>query len=118
MSKYTVTALDNMQCPNQLYGKTDDGQFFYFRGRSGRWQLHFAATEDEVITGDGYEGAEERAGWFEPSEWQDFFWQVVEQIEAGAAEKLDQERHKLDMVKLLVRATTPVNVPLPEWAKQ
>lgn len=107
MSKYTITLLAGTMCPNQLYGVTDDGQHFYFRGRGGRWQLHFGATPDESITGPGYEGANESAGWFEKDEWEAFFWQVVEQVQNGTAKPLDLKRHAEDMSALLGRLMTP-----------
>lgn len=104
--KYTITHNFGM-LPNQIYGVTDDGRHFYFRGRHGRWQLHFGATEDESITGPGYEGEEEQAGWFEKDEWEAFFWLVIHTVEQGKATPLDWDRHKKDMEKLLVRLTTP-----------
>lgn len=106
MSKYTITQ-NFGQMPNQIEGVTDDGQCFYFRGRGGRWQLHFGATPDDAVTGAGYEGEEEQAGWFKEDEWETFFWQVVDLIANGKATSLDQERHKKDMNQLLVRLTTP-----------
>lgn len=106
MTKYTITHNFGM-VPNQIYGITDDGQHFYFRGRHGRWQLHFGATADEAITGQGYEGQEEQAGWFEKDEWESFFWVVIDSIDQGLAVPLDWERHKKDMDSLLVRLTTP-----------
>lgn len=106
MTKYTITHNYGMM-PNQIHGTTDDGQHFYFRGRHGRWQLHFGATEDEAITGEGYEGEEERAGWFEKDEWEAFFWVVIRTIEEGKATPLDWVRHKKDMDGLVVRLTTP-----------
>lgn len=104
--KYTITHNYGM-LPNQIHGLTDDGQHFYFRGRHGKWQLHFAANAEEVITGDGYEGEEEKAGWFEKDDWEAFFWIVVHTVEEGKAKRLDWKRHKKDMEQLLVRLTTP-----------
>ena len=106
MTKYTITH-NYGQCPNQIHGFTDDGQHFYFRGRGGRWQLHFGNTPDEAITGEGYEGVEDRAGWFEKDDWEAFFWLIINTIEEGKATPLDWERHKKDMNELLVRLTTP-----------
>lgn len=106
MTKYTITH-NYGQCPNQIHGFTDDGQHFYFRGRGGRWQLHFGNTPDEAITGNGYEGVEERAGWFEKDEWEAFFWVIINTIEEGKATPIDWKRHKKDMDDLLVRLTTP-----------
>lgn len=106
MTKYAITH-NYGQCPNQIHGVTDDGQHFYFRGRGGRWQLHFGNTPDAAITGDGYEGVEERAGWFEKDEWEAFFWVIIHTVEEGKASPLDWERHKKDMDRLLVRLTTP-----------
>lgn len=115
MSKYTITHNYGMM-PNQIEGHTDDGQHFYFRGRGGRWQLHFGNTPEEAITGQGYEGEEERAGWFEKDEWEAFFWVVVHTVEEGKATPLDWERHKKDMNELLVRLTTPATVEQIEQA--
>lgn len=106
MSKYTITGNYGMM-PNQIHGTTDDGQYFYFRGRHGRWQLHFGATADEAIDGPGYEGEEKSAGWFEKDEWEAFFWQVIELVESGKATPLDWDRHEKDMDDLLVRLMTP-----------
>ena len=106
MSRYTITHNYGMM-PNQIHGITDDSQHFYFRGRHGRWQLHFGSTADEAITGSGYEGEEESAGWLEEDEWEAFFWQVVALIESGNATPLDLERHRKDMDDLLVRLMTP-----------
>jgi hypothetical protein len=104
--KYTITQNYGM-LPNQIEGVTDDGQHFYFRGRSGKWQLHFGSTSDEAITGPGYEGEEEKAGWFEKEEWEAFFWVILHTVEEGKAKRLDLERHKREMEELLVRLTTP-----------
>lgn len=82
--KYTITHNFGMM-PNQIEGVTDDGQHFYFRGRGGRWELSFGATPDDAVIGSGFEGQEEKAGWFELDEWEAFFWKVVEQIEKGQA---------------------------------
>lgn len=104
--KYTITHNYGM-LPNQIHGVTDDGQHFYFRGRGGRWQLHFGATAKEAVSGQGYEGEEEKAGWFEKDEWEAFFWLVVHSVDEGKAKPLDWDRHKQDMENLLVRLTTP-----------
>lgn len=93
--------------PNQIHGLMEDGQHFYFRGRHGRWQLTFGATPEDSITGPGFEGVEDQAGWFEKEEWESFFWQVINLVEAGKATPLDVKRHKKDMDELLVRLTTP-----------
>lgn len=106
MSKYTITDNYGMM-PNQIHGSTDDGQHFYFRGRNGKWQLHFGATPDDSIAGPGYEGEEERAGWFAKEEWEAFFWQVIRLVEQDEAMPLDLERHNQEMMQLLVRLTTP-----------
>lgn len=106
MSKYIITHNYGMM-PNQIEGHTDDGRHFYFRGRHGRWQLHFSATPEDVTIGPGYEGENESAGWFEKEEWEAFFWQVVDLIEQDKATPLDQERHKKDMNDLLDRLMTP-----------
>ena len=115
MSKYTITHNYGMM-PNQIEGHTDDGQHFYFRGRGGHWQLHFGNTPEEAITGQGYEGEEERAGWFEKDEWEAFFWVVVHTVKEGKATPLDWERHKKDMDELLVRLTTPATAEQIEQA--
>ena len=116
--KYRITANEGM-VPNQLYGVTDDGQHFYFRGRLGRWQLHFGATEDEAITGPGYEGENDTAGWFELDEWEAFFWEVVKTVEDGTATPLDLERHKKDMDEFLIRAIeTAVPLTLLNWNQE
>lgn len=106
MSKYTITHNYGM-CPNQIHGITEDGQHFYFRGRGGKWTLHFGVTEDEVIFGSGYEGLDDRAGWYEKDEWEAAFWQVIADVEAGKATVLDVEAHKEEIKGLLVRLTTP-----------
>ena len=104
--RYTITHNFGMM-PNQIQGVTDDGQHFYFRGRGGRWQLHFGATADEAITGPGFEGEEEKAGWFELNEWEAFFWEVIKQVKNGTAQPLDWDRHRQDMKDLVMRLTTP-----------
>lgn len=106
LNKYKVTHNYGMM-PNQIEGITEDGQGFYFRGRHGRWQLHFGTTEDDYSTGPAYEGEEEQAGWFEKEEWEAFFWKVIELVQSGKATTLDEERHKKDMRQLLVKMTTP-----------
>ena len=111
MTKYTITH-NYGQCPNQIHGITDDGQYFYFRGRGGKWQLHFGNTEDDAITGPGYEGENKLAGWFEKEGWESFFWEVIKQVENGTAQTLDIENHKKEMRELLVRLTTPA---IADW---
>ena len=85
--KYTITHVDGIKMPNQLYGITSDGQHFYFRGRGGGWELNFGVTEDDAIFGAGFFGDYDKAGWFEREEWKDFFWEVVGLIESGKAER-------------------------------
>jgi hypothetical protein len=114
VKKYTITHNQGMM-PNQIEGTTEDGQGFYFRGRHGRWQLHFGTTEDDYSTGPAYEGEHEQAGWFEKAEWEAFFWQVIELVQAEKATPLDEERHEKDMEQLLVRLTTPAMGE--DWAK-
>jgi hypothetical protein len=106
MSKYTITHNYGM-CPNQIHGFTDDGQQFYFRGRGGKWTLHFGATEEEVTFGPGFEGLDANAGWYELDEWEAFFWQTISEVEAGTAQALDVEAHEDSIRGLLVRLTTP-----------
>ena len=106
MSKYTIT--DNYgMCPNQIHGFTDEGQHFYFRGRGGKWTLHFGATEDEATFGPGFEGLDAKAGWYEVDEWEAAFWQVISDVEAGKATVLDVDAHQDFIRGLLVRLTTP-----------
>lgn len=106
MSKFTITNNYGMM-PNQIQGITDDGKYFYFRGRTGKWTLHFGETEEEATFGPGFEGQEERAGWFEKDEWEKFFWTVISTIEQGTATPLDVNRHKTEIEELVVRLTTP-----------
>lgn len=106
MSKYTITHNYGMM-PNQIHGMTDDGQHFYFRGRHGKWTLHFGDTEDEATFGPGFEGLDEKAGWYEKDEWEAAFWQVIADVEAGKATALDVEAHEEAIRELLVRAITP-----------
>lgn len=106
--KYTITHNYGMM-PNQIKGVTDDGRHFYFRGREGRWQLHFGATFDEAVTGPGYEGEEEKAGWFELHEWETFFWEVTNQIQNGTAQPIDWDRLNKETDELLVRLMTPAS---------
>ena len=106
MSKYTITNNYGMM-PNQIEGITEKGEQFYFRGRQGRWQLHFGPIEDDAFEGLAYEGEQEKAGWFEKEQWEAFFWEVIELVEQGKATLLDWQRHEKDMEQLLVRLTTP-----------
>jgi len=91
------------QCPNQIQGHTDDGQHFYFRGRLGKWSLHFGKTPDETIFGEGYEGRDDKAGWYKTDEWESFFWRVITDIEAGYGKELNVEAHKKASEEFLAR---------------
>ena len=79
MTTYTITHNDGMM-PNQIEGYTDDGRHFYFRGRGGGWSLGFGATLWDAIDSDDFQGDLLRAGWLELDEWEDFFWDVVENV--------------------------------------
>jgi hypothetical protein len=114
VNKYTITHNYGMM-PNQIEGTIQDGEGFYFRGRHGRWQLHFGTCEDDFYTGLAYEGEHEQAGWFEKEEWEAFFWQVIRLVEEGKATPLDEERHEKDMEHLLVKLTTPATSE--DWEK-
>jgi hypothetical protein len=83
MAKYTIT--DNYgQMPNQIKGHTDDGRFFYFRGRHGYWTLGFGATLDEAIDNIQFEGDSLTAGWYESEQWERCFWDVIDNcVEKG-----------------------------------
>lgn len=107
MTKYTITHNYGM-CPNQIHGMTDDGQHFYFRGRGGKWTLHFGATDNEATFGPGFEGLDKKAGWFEKDEWEAAFWQVIADVEAGKAKVLDVKAHQEEIKELLVRLITPI----------
>jgi hypothetical protein len=106
VSRYKITHNYGMM-PNQIQGIIEDGEEFYFRGRHGKWQLHFGPIEDDSFAGLAYEGEHEQAGWFEKEEWESFFWEVIELVEQGRASLLDWDRHEKDMKALLVRLTTP-----------
>jgi hypothetical protein len=83
MTKYTITHNYGM-CPNQIEGHTDDGRHFYFRGRHEAWSLGFGSTPDEAIESDDYEGDILKGGYFEPEEWEAFFWDVIDNcVEKG-----------------------------------
>jgi len=94
-------------CPNQIEGHTDDGQHFYFRGRLGQWSLHFGKTPEETTFGEGYDGVDEKAGWYNTDEWESFFWQVIADIEAGYGKELDVKEHKKATDEFLAKTFPP-----------
>ena len=113
MTQYTITH-NYGQCPNQIEGYTDEGEHFYFRGRQGKWQLHFGNTAYEAIDGEGYEGVNKKAGWYEEDEWEFFFWKVIKKVEAGKAKKLDIKQHNKDTDELLAKVFPPFAPVLEE----
>lgn len=80
---FEISKIDNTMCPNQLYGVTKDETEFYFRGRSGIWELRFGESEELAIWGPGFSGFYNPAGWLKPWEWEHFFWIAVDMIASG-----------------------------------
>ena len=83
MTKYIITH-NFGKVPNQIIGHTDDGRYFYFRGRHGYWTLGFGVTQDEAIENTQFEGDALQAGWLELDEWERYFWDVIDNcVEKG-----------------------------------
>lgn len=84
MAKYTITSNSGM-VPNQIFGTTDEGKWFYFRGRHDFATLHIADSEEQWFKSDDdfivWEEEVDGAGWFELDEFEALFWQVIEELE-------------------------------------
>lgn len=84
MATYTITSNEG-KVPNQIFGTTDEGKWFYFRGRDEYVILRIADSKDEWMASEDdcivWEEEIAGAGWFEPQEFEAIFWQVIKRAE-------------------------------------
>jgi hypothetical protein len=114
------------QMPNQIHGHTDDGRVFYFRGRHGSWGLSFAESPDILIGSYDYQGDALHAGWYEPEEWEQCFWDVIENcVEKGrphptfAAQDINKYQLALKTLHDEILARSPeYSIPVQDVVKR
>jgi hypothetical protein len=87
MTTYSITSNSGMM-PNQIFGTTSDGQWFYLRGRYGYVTFTIAPSEEmwEIADDETYlvwHGEIENAGYFEPKEFETLFWQIIDELNDG-----------------------------------
>ena len=80
MTKFVIRSNYGMM-PNQIEGETDDGRFFYFRGRWDWVSLHISKNKNELYDNDTLVFDKEtfRAGWLSLEEFESLFWQVIKE---------------------------------------